>query len=58
MYGLVPFFLWSWKQDGAEVFFVYIHRDQLQKVADLEIQECFLQGVVQQSSGLFIYTVL
>lgn len=32
--------------------------DQLQKVAGLKIQECFLQGVVQQSSGLFIDTVL
>ena len=45
-------------EDEAELFFAYIHRDQLQKVADLKIQECFLQGVVQQRSGLFIYTVL
>lgn len=28
------------------------------EVADLKIQECFLQGVVQERSGFFIYTVL
>lgn len=56
VYGLAVLLVVLGRRDEAEVFLAYIHKDQLQKEADLQKEACFLHWVVQQS--YFIHIVL